>query len=174
MLHTHKNILKGIVLLLLLCSNTYAQDTIKVKESKRKIADSLKQTAINDEEVSVGYGTILKSRNTASIAVITKEDIELTVNATLSQAIQGRAAGLNTYQSPVPGGKSFTYIRGIGSINSGNEPLYVLDGMPITSDFLNTINPGDIEKVEILKDAASCAIYGARGANGVIVITTKR
>ncbi len=125
-----------------------------------------------DEVVVVGYGVQKKSDVTGSVASIKSEELEKMKAPTIDQAMQGRAAGVVvTTNSGTPGADMSIRVRGTGTIND-SDPLYVVDGMPV--DNMNFINPSDIESMEILKDAASCAIYGARGANGVIIITTKQ
>ncbi len=153
----------------------FAQKTSKIlsatDSSKLKIVEN---DTIEDDEIQVGYGTVLRSRNTQSISTITEEDMRMTINANIQQAIQGRAAGVNVVNSGEPGGRySAIYIRGLSSIYGNNQPLIVVNGFPTTTDYLNMISPNDIERIDILKDAASCAIYGSRGANGVILIKTK-
>ncbi|MBO9732155.1 MAG: TonB-dependent receptor [Chitinophaga sp.] len=124
--------------------------------------------------VVVGYGTAKKKDLTGSISSISSDQMNnggVTSNA--AQAIQGRAAGVQVSQSnSAPGGQTIVRIRGGNSIKSTNEPLYVVDGFP--SETGKDINPNDIDDIQILKDASSTAIYGARGANGVVMITTKR
>lgn len=140
--------------------------------------------------VVVGYGTRKKSDLTGSVASIGSDALKSVPVTSLDQAMQGRAAGVQVTQiSGKPGAETSIRIRGTSSINAGNEPLYVIDGMLINSDGgdvsaggtrgprispLSSINPSDIESIEILKDASSTAIYGSRGANGVVLITTKR
>lgn len=132
--------------------------------------------------VVVGYGTRSKRSVTGSIASVKSEDLKVTPIANLAQGLQGRVPGLDLRQnSGVPGGNISVRIRGTNSINGTSEPLYVIDGIQIsatssvnTANPLSQINPSDIESVEILKDAAATAIYGARAANGVVLITTKR
>ena len=127
-----------------------------------------------DEVVAIGYGTQKKSDLTGAVAKVASKDLSLggTVS-NAAQALQGRTAGVLVVQnSSAPGGSISVRIRGSNSISSNNEPLYVVDGFPSTSG--KDINPNDIESMEILKDASATAIYGARGANGVILITTKR
>lgn len=142
------------------------------------------------EVVVVGYGTQRKSDLTGSISSIKGEDIQKMPVTSLDQALQGRAPGVQiTQTSGQPGGGVSVRIRGSNSITAGNEPLYVIDGMPIYNDNstvnagvtqsdgqnpLATINPQNIESIEVLKDASATAIYGARGANGVVLITTKQ
>ncbi|MFX1704460.1 TonB-dependent receptor [Chitinophaga sp. CC14] len=124
--------------------------------------------------VVVGYGTTKKKDLTGSISSISSDQMNLGgVTSNAAQAIQGRAAGVQVSQSnAAPGGQTIVRIRGGNSIKSTNEPLYVVDGFP--SETGKDINPNDIDDIQILKDASSTAIYGARGANGVVMITTKR
>jgi TonB-dependent starch-binding outer membrane protein SusC len=139
--------------------------------------------------VVIGYGQVKKSDLTASVATIKGEDIKAFPVTSVDQALSGRAAGVNiTQASGAPGGGVTVRVRGPNSINSGSEPLYVIDGFPVYSsndafstggnrqagNALSTINPNDIESVEVLKDASGTAIYGSRGANGVVLITTKK
>ena len=127
-----------------------------------------------DEVVVVGYGVQKKSVVTASIAKVSSEDLAGKTRLRADDALKGMAAGVNvTSSSGQPGAKSMIRIRGIGTINN-SEPLYVIDGMPTNQDGMESVNPNDIESMEVLKDAASGAIYGARAANGVILVTTKK
>lgn len=126
-----------------------------------------------EEVVVVGYGVVRKSDLTGSVARVGEEDIKSTPVVSLDRALQGRAAGVMvTASSGAPGASNTIRIRGTGSVNAGNDPLYVIDGFPTGN--LNTINPNDIESIEILKDASATAIYGSRGSNGVVIVTTKR
>lgn len=130
-------------------------------------------TELLDEVVVVGYGTMRKSDVTGSIAVAKAEDILKNSSFNALDGLKGKASGVNIFSnSGQPGGPSRVIIRGIGTINSSSNPLYVVDGV-VMEDF-QFLNPNDIESVEVLKDASSSAIYGARGANGVILVTTKR
>ncbi len=127
-----------------------------------------------DEVVVVGYGVQKKSVVTAAIAKVSADDLEGKTRLRAEDALKGMAAGVNvTSSSGQPGSKSMIRIRGIGTINDSN-PLYIIDGMPTDQDGMESVNPNDIESIEVLKDAASGAIYGARAANGVILITTKK
>lgn len=130
-------------------------------------------TGLN-EVVVVGYGTQKKSDLTGSITTLNADD--LTQGGTVSnvaQALQGRSSGVTvTQNSSAPGGSISIRVRGSNSISSSNEPLYVIDGFPTTNGI--DINPNDIASIDILKDASATAIYGSRGANGVVMITTKR
>jgi TonB-dependent starch-binding outer membrane protein SusC len=136
-----------------------------------------------EEVVVVGYGTMKKSDLTGAVVSVSSEDIKKSMSTSLDQSLQGRAAGVSVIQnSGQPGGGVSVSIRGINSLTQGNEPLYVIDGVPISSNFgagvggnmLSTINPVDIVSMEVLKDASSAAIYGSRAANGVILITTRK
>jgi TonB-linked SusC/RagA family outer membrane protein len=126
-----------------------------------------------DEVVVVGYGTQKKSNVTGSISQVKGEDLEDMQIGRVEQALQGRTSGIRVSQSSgAPGAGSTVRIRGTSSIN-GSNPLYVVDGVVIGGG-IDYLNPNDIASIEVLKDAASAAIYGARGANGVIIITTKK
>lgn len=149
--------------------------------------------SILDEVVVVGYGSQRKSDLTGSLSSVSEEQLKAVPVTGLDQALQGRAAGVYVTQNDgAPGGALSIRIRGIGSTLTA-EPLYVIDGVPIVNDnqgssatfgaldgggqasnALNTINPNDVERIEVLKDASATAIYGARAANGVVLITTKR
>lgn len=129
-----------------------------------------------DEVVTIGYGEQKRSQVTGSNVSVGAKDMARTINQDLSQALQGRAAGVSVTQtSGSPGAASSVNIRGVGSLN-GSQPLYVIDGIPldVTNGNVQNFNPADVETMEVLKDAAATAIYGSRGANGVVLITTKR
>ncbi len=125
------------------------------------------------EVVVVGYGTQKQREVTGAVSSVSSKDISGVVVTGLDQAMQGRMAGVQvTQNSGEPGGRVSVRVRGVGSITGGNEPLYIVDGVPYGN--LNAINPNDIERIDVLKDAASAAIYGSRGTNGVVIVTTKR
>lgn len=127
-----------------------------------------------DEVIVIGYATQKKSDLTGSVGSIKAQDFEKQTVTRIDQALQGRISGVQiTSTNGAPGAGTTIRIRGGNSINGSNEPLYVIDGI-IGGGDLNSINPADIESLEVLKDASSTAIYGSRGANGVILITTKR
>ncbi|QDH80791.1 SusC/RagA family TonB-linked outer membrane protein [Echinicola soli] len=146
-----------------------------------------------EEVVVVGYGTVKKSDLTGSVVSLRSDEQNQGVNTSVDQLLKGKAAGVNVVQnSSEPGGGISISIRGASSVNAGTGPLYVIDGLPIDNSSMTTsgggnypdsrsptnplaaINPNDIESIEILKDASATAIYGARGANGVIMVTTKK
>ncbi len=142
--------------------------------------------ALLDEIVVVGYGTRLKYELTGAISSVRAEDIEAHTMPSIETALQGRTAGVHVQAGSGKLGQSVrTRVRGASSISASNQPLYVVDGVPIVSANLGTggneptnpladINPSDIESVQVLKDASAAAIYGSRASNGVILITTKR
>jgi TonB-linked SusC/RagA family outer membrane protein len=136
------------------------------------------------EVIVTGYGTTTRARQTGSVGTVAAKDIEATPFTSVDKALQGRVTGLqSTGASGQPGAMQQIRIRGLGSISGSSEPLFVIDGIPVNSGDLsrNTtsanalagINPNDIESLTVLKDASSTAIYGSRGSNGVVLITTK-
>ena len=128
-----------------------------------------------DDVVVIAYGTRKKGTVTGSVSTVKAAQVEKTPTAAFDQALQGQVAGLSVLSNTgEPSASAVMTIRGTNSINSGTAPLYILDGVPIAASDFNTINPADIESISVLKDASSTSIYGARAANGVIVITTKR
>ena len=130
---------------------------------------------ILDDVVVIGYGTQKKSDLTGSLSSVKGEDIVKTGDTNITQSLQGKAPGVYvTSNSGTPGAGATIRIRGYGSISTDLTPLYVVDGQPMEESSVNTINPIDIENIEVLKDASATAIYGSRGANGVILITTKK
>ncbi|NRD21605.1 SusC/RagA family TonB-linked outer membrane protein [Winogradskyella litoriviva] len=127
-----------------------------------------------DEVVVVGYGTTTKEAFTGSAATVDVEEIEAKTFSNVSQALRGEAAGVNVIQTTGQPGTSATIrIRGFGSVNGNRDPLYVVDGVPYGGQ-INAINQNDIKSLIILKDAAATSIYGSRGANGVVLITTNK
>jgi TonB-dependent starch-binding outer membrane protein SusC len=129
-----------------------------------------------DELVVVGYGTQKKSDLTGAVASVNPEDLYYMTVPGIDRALQGRVAGVTVNANGgAPGSGTTVRIRGMGSIHGDNGPLYVVDGIPISDNNIsNIVNPEDIQSIEVLKDAASAAIYGSRGSNGVIIITTKK
>lgn len=135
---------------------------------------TLKEDTQNlDEVVVVGYGTQQKKDITGSVAVVDTKDLLASSGSSATQQLQGKAAGVYIGQSGSPGSQSMVRIRGINTVND-NGPLYVIDGVSTRNQDLSSLNPNDIESMQVLKDASSAAIYGAQAANGVILITTKK
>ena len=143
-------------------------------QASRAMKITLKEdTQKLDEIVVVGYGTQQKKDITGSVAVVDTKDLLKTPSSSVTEQLQGRAAGVVIGSSGSPGTAAMVRIRGVGTVND-NGPLYVIDGVSTRDQNLNTINPNDIESMQVLKDASAAAIYGAQASNGVILITTKK
>ena len=128
---------------------------------------------ILDEVVVIGYGAVKRKDLTTAVSTVGEEALANRPIISAAQAIQGKAPGVSVQMpSGAPGSGMTVRVRGTSSFNGSNEPLYVVDGVPV--DNINFLSPGDIENMQILKDASSAAIYGSRGANGVVIITTKQ
>lgn len=129
-----------------------------------------------EEVVVVGFNTKARAQLTSAVSNVTSEQLaRIAPSVSIDNMLQGQASGVQvTAQNGKPGQTAFIRVRGIGSIQAGNEPLYIVDGAQISEADLNGINPADVSSVSVLKDAASTSIYGARGGNGVVLITTKR
>jgi len=157
--------------ILLISYTGYEEQEISI--GNRSIIDIVLQESISliDEVVVVGYGTQKRSKISGAVSTVTSDEITESPVLRTEQALQGRIAGVQVSQnSGSPGSALTVRVRGVGTINN-SDPLYIVDGIPVEGiDFLN---PNDIESINVLKDAASAAIYGARGANGVVLITTK-
>ena len=126
-----------------------------------------------DEVVVVGYQTMKKADLTGSVSVVSTKTFETTSDTDPMRALQGKVPGMTVTGNGSPSGTGSVRIRGIGSFNASQDPLFVIDGVPTTAS-LNSLNMNDIESMQVLKDAASASIYGSRAANGVIIITTKK
>ena len=152
----------------------YVSQELQVN-NRKEITIILQEDAKALEEVVViGYGTAKKSDLTGSTAQIKPEALTASVVGNALESLQGKAAGVAVFNDNKPGASPSIRVRGSGSITASNEPLYVVDGFPLMDGNISDLNPSDIESMEILKDASSTAIYGSRGANGVVMITTKK
>jgi iron complex outermembrane receptor protein len=152
-------------------------DSQEIAAGSRSTIDvSLQANASSLEQVVVvGYGTQKKTDVTGSVKSVSSETFNRGIINSPEQLLQGKVAGVNvTSATGEPGGTQGITIRGPGSIRVGSGPLYVIDGLPLDGGMGNFLNPSDIEKMDVLKDASATAIYGTRGANGVILITTKK
>jgi TonB-linked SusC/RagA family outer membrane protein len=151
----------------------YEAAEIKVGD-RTSISIQLKSTnTIGEQVIVIGYGTQKKKDLTGAVSTLSAKDLENRPNTQFGYAIEGKAAGVQVIRSSGQPQAGFTIrVRGTSSITSGSDPLYVVDGVPTYNT--NEINPADIESISILKDASSAAIYGSSGANGVVLITTKR
>lgn len=131
-------------------------------------------TNLLDEVVAIGYGTMKKSDLTGATTSLRSDAITSVMASNPIEALQGKSSGVAVFTNNQPGEAPTLRIRGSASINAGTDPLYVVDGFALTDGNMNDINPADIESMEVLKDASATAIYGSRGANGVVMITTKK
>lgn len=150
----------------------YTSKEVKVADQTNISVTMEEEVRELDQVVVIGYGVQKKSDLTGAVASVSGKDFQGIASSNLTQVLQGRAAGVNVISNTgMPGGTVTIQIRGMSSVNGG-EPLVVIDGIP--GGDINSLNPADIESVEILKDAASQAIYGSNGGNGVIIVTTKK
>lgn len=169
----------------------YVTQEVPVKNKLEIQVVLVGDTQLLEEVVVVGYGTMKKRDLTGAVASIRMADQPVNTSSSVAYMLSGKAAGLEINRtSAQPGAKSNMQIRGAGSINAGNDPLIIVDGFPVSDpgnlesgnryvngtrdNFLSSLNPNDIESIEVLKDASSTAIYGARAGHGVIIVTTKR
>ncbi|CAN5703798.1 hypothetical protein BH11BAC3_BH11BAC3_25670 [soil metagenome] len=144
-------------------------------KNQAQLSVSLKATgeSLNDVVV-IGYATVKKKDVTGAVAGINQTDIKSRPVTNALQAMQGKVAGVDITSNERPGQVGSINIRGVRSLTASNSPLYVVDGIPLSTGGIEFINPNDIEAVDILKDASATAIYGSRGANGVVIISTKQ
>lgn len=153
----------------------YVADEVKVSGKKELTIILKEDTETLDEVVVVGYGTMKKRDITGAVSSVNTSVLTAGSAPSAADALQGRIAGVNIQKNAGrPGGSYSIQVRGVSSIKNKNSgPLYVIDGIP-TSEGMNDLNPNDIETIDVLKDASATAIYGSRGANGVVIITTRR
>ncbi len=157
----------------------YQEQTVKNFEIKAGVNNSMivrmkELPAGLNEVVVIGYGSVKKKDLTGAVSSVKGGKVTEVASGDITNVLQGRAAGVMVQQTSwKPGSMAEVRVRGNRSINGDNAPLYVVDGVPFV-DAINMISPNDIESMEILKDASATAIYGNRGANGVILITTKK
>lgn len=167
--YTLSNLSEGAVLIV----SYIGYDKVEIPVNSNKIDIKLNSSEhLLEDVVVIGYGTVKRKDVTTAISSVSTEDINKRPIVSAAQAIQGKAAGVSVIQpNGAPGGETSIRIRGSTSFNGSNDPLYVVDGVPV--DNINFLSPNDISDMQILKDASSAAIYGSRAANGVILITTK-
>jgi TonB-linked SusC/RagA family outer membrane protein len=155
-------------------SISYATQQVTVSSATAALNITMAISVVENEVVVVGYGTQRRSDLTGSVATLSAKAYKDQPVVNVSSALQGRVAGVSvTNNSGAPGGGVKIRIRGANSVNASNDPLYVVDGIALSSNGLADINVNDIESMEVLKDASATAVYGSRGANGVILIATK-
>jgi TonB-linked SusC/RagA family outer membrane protein len=153
----------------------YTKQEVELKGHKDVIVKLLPIADNLTEVVVVGYGSTKKKDLTGSVASVNMQDFDKAPVKSFDEALGGRIAGVQVSSNDgQPGSVANIVIRGAGSITQDNSPLYVVDGFPLENANNNSINPADIESIDVLKDASATAIYGARGSNGVVIITTKR
>lgn len=153
----------------------YISQTITVSGNTSFRIELKEDVQALEEVVVVGYGVQKKSDVTGALASVSSKDIESRPVTNALQAMQGKIAGVDITSNERPGELGSIRIRGSRSITASNDPLYVIDGIPVMSNSaIETLNPRDIESIDVLKDASATAIYGSRGANGVIIVTTKK
>lgn len=150
----------------------YATKEVPINNQKVINVSLEESSEMLDEVIVVGYGVMKKRDVTGAISSIGNKDIESNAPQNIGQALQGKVSGVTIMTSSEPGSESTMSIRGASSIQGGSSPLFIVDGMEVAN--INDINPRDIQSMEVLKDAASAAIYGSRSANGVIIVTTKQ
>ena len=150
----------------------YKTQTVPVNGKNSLKVTLQEDTEVLDEVVVVGYGTMKKSDLTGAVSSVGVKDIKDSPVANIGQAMQGKVSGVQIIDAGKPGDNVTIKIRGLGTINNSN-PLIVIDGIP-TDLGLSSLNMADVERVDVLKDASATAIYGSRGANGVVMITSKR
>ena len=146
------------------------QDVKAAPNLQIKLVENSKELS---EVVVTGYQIQRKADLTGAVSVVKTDGITTSPDADPMKSLQGKVAGMTITDTGSPSGTATVRIRGIGSFNSSQDPLYIIDGVPMTAGSLNTLNNNDIESMQVLKDAASASIYGSRAANGVIIITTK-
>ncbi|MFL5747494.1 MAG: SusC/RagA family TonB-linked outer membrane protein [Niastella sp.] len=148
--------------------------TLKEGASLSLVVTMQTSESILDDVVVVGYGTRKRGEVTSSIVSINSQNIKERPTQNALQALQGKAAGIDITSNERPGEVGKVLIRGVRSLQASSDPLYVLDGVPLNVGSISAVNPNDIENIDVLKDASATAIYGSRGANGVVLITTKK
>lgn len=154
----------------------YIQREVSVGSQRTFVVKLVEDTQALDEVVVIGYGTQKRSDVTTAVSSVSSENLKERASVNFAESMAGQVPGLQIQQTNgSPGGEGLTVrIRGVGSITQSNDPLYVVDGYPMEGGAFRLLNSSDIESIQILKDASSSAIYGSRGANGVVIITTKR
>src|SRR5574344_83620 len=152
----------------------YKSQSVSVNGRSEIKVTLVEDKKVLDEIVVVGYGVQRKSDVTGALTRVNEKELNKRPVNNAFEALQGKAAGVDITSSERPGTVGNIRIRGNRSLNASNTPLYVVDGVPLSSGGIETLNPRDIESIDVLKDASSTAIYGSRGANGVVLVTTKR
>lgn len=159
---------------LVITSVGYAEQEVAIdNKSEVNISIELSTSSLEDVVV-IGYATVRKRDVTGAVAGINQKDIRSRPVDNVLQAMQGKVAGVNITSNERPGQVGSINIRGVRSLTASNSPLFVVDGIPLTTGGIEYLNPNDIESIDVLKDASATAIFGSRGANGVVIVTTKQ
>ncbi len=160
---------------LLITYTGYADKELAVTETSANLSVSLSiDTKALEDVVVIGYATVKKKDVTGAVSGINQQDIKSRPVTNALQAMQGKVAGVDISSNERPGSVGSINIRGVRSLTASNTPLFVVDGIPLMTGGIDNFNPNDIESIDILKDASATAIYGSRGANGVVIVTTKQ
>ena len=159
---------------LVVTSVGYADQEVAINNKSEVIISITSTASALTDVVVIGYTTVKRKDVTGSVAGINQKDIRSRPVDNALQAMQGKVAGVDITSNERPGTVGSINIRGVRSINASNSPLFVVDGIPLTSGGIEYLNPNDIESIDILKDASATAIFGSRGANGVVIVTTKQ
>ena len=168
---------KNSSIVLVITSSGFGNEEVSLSKATTTIAVVMKESNSSlDNVVVVAYGTTTKRQLSNSVVTLTAKDVEDLPVSSPAEAMVGLVAGANiSTPSGEPGQNPYIRIRGLGSVGAGNNPLFVVDGYPLNNpDNFYNINPADIQSIQILKDAAACAIYGSRGGNGIVLVTTKK
>lgn len=152
----------------------YAEQEVSINNKTTFTVTLINTANALQEVVVIGYATVKKKDVTGSVAGIGSKDIQSRPVNNAVQSMQGKVAGVDISSNERPGTIGSIYIRGVRSLTASNSPLFVVDGIPLTTGGIDNINPQDIESIDVLKDASATAIFGSRGANGVIIVTTKQ
>jgi len=159
---------------LVITSVGYAELEVAVNNKSEVNISVVSAASLLEDVVVIGYGTVKKKDVTGSVAGINQKDIRSRPVTNALQAMQGKVAGVDITSNERPGQVGSINIRGVRSLTASNSPLFVVDGIPLSTGGIEYINPNDIETIDVLKDASATAIFGSRGANGVLIVTTKQ
>src|SRR4051812_8078930 len=151
-----------------------AEQEIKLQNRNNLTVTMVSASKSLEDVVVVGYGAVKRKDVTGAVVGIDQKEIKSRPVSDALQAMQGKVAGVDISSSERPGTVGNINIRGVRSLTASNTPLFVVDGIPLTTGGIENINPMDIETIDVLKDASATAIYGSRGANGVVIVTTKQ
>jgi TonB-linked SusC/RagA family outer membrane protein len=159
---------------LVITSVGYAEQEVAINNKSDVNITIVNAASSLEDVVVIGYATIKKKDVTGAVAGINQKDIRSRPVSNALQAMQGKVAGVDITSNERPGSVGIITIRGVRSLKASNTPLFVVDGIPLSSGGIDYLNPNDIETIDVLKDASATAIYGSRGANGVVIVTTKQ